>query len=118
MISIRKILFFQAVYYFITGLWPILNIKSFMEVTGPKADIWLVKTVGFLILSISFTLATAVFKSEIKRQTIVLAISSAIFLAGIDIYYSMENIISRIYLGDAFIQLVLIAAVIIKRPQS
>lgn len=32
-----------------TGMWPLLSIKSFQAVTGPKEDLWLVKTVGCLL---------------------------------------------------------------------
>ncbi len=42
----------QGIYYVATGLWPILNMRSFEMVTGPKRDKWLVKTVGALITAI------------------------------------------------------------------
>jgi hypothetical protein len=32
-----------------TGLWPLVSIGTFQQVTGPKTDLWLVKTVGVLI---------------------------------------------------------------------
>ena len=47
---------FQGIYYVATGLWPILNMRSFEMVTGPKRDKWLVKTVGALITAIGSTL--------------------------------------------------------------
>ncbi len=46
---------FQGI-YFATGLWPILNMRSFEVVTGPKRDKSLVKTVGALITAIGSTL--------------------------------------------------------------
>jgi hypothetical protein len=39
----------QGTYYAATGLWPILWMRSFEAVTGPKQDHWLVKTVGALV---------------------------------------------------------------------
>jgi len=39
----------QAIYYIITSLWALAGIRSFQKVTGPKVDIWLVKTVGVLV---------------------------------------------------------------------
>ena len=39
----------QGAFYLATGLWPVLHLRSFEAVTGPKADGWLVKTVGGLI---------------------------------------------------------------------
>lgn len=40
----------QGLYYSISGIWPLLSIDTFMAVTGPKTDIWLVKTVGVLLM--------------------------------------------------------------------
>lgn len=40
---------FQGIYYVASGLWPLLHMRSFEAVTGPKRDKWLVNTVGALI---------------------------------------------------------------------
>lgn len=40
----------QGLYYLLTSLWGLLHIESFMMVTGPKFDIWLVKMVSVLII--------------------------------------------------------------------
>ena len=32
-----------------TGIWPLLDIESFQDVTGSKTDLWLVRTVGVLV---------------------------------------------------------------------
>ena len=53
----------SGVFYFITGVWPVLHISSFKEVTGPKTDIWLVKTVGLLMVALSFGLLRASFRN-------------------------------------------------------
>lgn len=42
----RTLAIIHAAYFVLTGLWPILNIRSFLRVTGPKSDLWLVKTWG------------------------------------------------------------------------
>jgi hypothetical protein len=39
----------QGVYYLLTGVWPLPSIGSFQRVTGPKTDLWLVRTVGVLV---------------------------------------------------------------------
>lgn len=36
-------------YYLMTGIWPLLHIRSFVWMTGPKTDRWLVKAVGGLV---------------------------------------------------------------------
>ncbi|NJK94616.1 MAG: hypothetical protein HC905_06550 [Bacteroidales bacterium] len=54
----------QGSYFFLTGVWPIIDIHSFMRVTGPKEDIWLVKTVGALTIAISLVLFMVSKKEE------------------------------------------------------
>ena len=39
----------QGAYYLLTGVWPLVSIGTFQRLTGPKADRWLVKTVGVLV---------------------------------------------------------------------
>src|SRR3954447_5977124 len=36
------------------GLWPLLHLRSFEAVFGPKVDRWLVRTVGGLLTSIGY----------------------------------------------------------------
>lgn len=37
------------------GLWPLVHMKSFEAVLGPKVDRWLVCTVGGLLTSVGYT---------------------------------------------------------------
>src|SRR5690606_20176976 len=39
----------QGWYYLASGVWPLVHYRSFIAVTGPKADDWLVRTFGALI---------------------------------------------------------------------
>src|SRR4051812_30893344 len=57
--NIQIMAFIQGVYFFITGLWPIVHMPSFLFVSGPKTDLWLVKTVGILIVVIGSVLLAA-----------------------------------------------------------
>jgi hypothetical protein len=98
----------QGIYYLITGLWPIIHIRSFMEVTGPKTDLWLVKTVGAIITAIAITMVSQLGKSEVSDEMIVLAISSAAAFAAIDFYYSLKGTISKVYMIDGVVQIALI----------
>ncbi|MFH5804425.1 hypothetical protein ACG2DA_10255, partial [Alienimonas sp. DA493] len=52
----RRLLVGQGLYYVATGVWPLVHIRSFEFVTGPKTDDWLVQTVGALVLAIGGTL--------------------------------------------------------------
>jgi hypothetical protein len=31
----------QGTYFLLTGVWPLLHMRSFLTVTGPKTDLWL-----------------------------------------------------------------------------
>jgi len=49
----------QAIFSITTGNWPIVSIRSFEAITGPKVDRWLAKTVASLVASCEFALALA-----------------------------------------------------------
>ena len=102
------IAFIQGIYYFLTGVWGIVDIESFMMVTGPKVDIWLVKTVSVLVIAISLVFLYAGIRKRITQETILLAVASALGFIIIDVYYVSINRISAIYLMDALAQLALL----------
>jgi hypothetical protein len=92
----------QAIIYIITGLWPIFSSGSFQKITGPKVDVWLVKTVGLLVAVIGAVIGIACSRRDKSSlETRLLAISSGASLAGIDLYYVAKKRISRVYLLDA-----------------
>ena len=49
----------RPIFYIVTGVWPIVSMRSFEAITGPKVDRWLVKTVGALVAVIGCALALA-----------------------------------------------------------
>jgi hypothetical protein len=98
----------QGIYFFITGIWPILHMNSFLKVTGPKTDLWLVKTVGLILTVIGAVLILAQINAEVNSSIIILAIGSALSLTVIEIVYVVKRVISPIYLGDAAIEMLLL----------
>lgn len=99
----------QGIYYFITGIWPVADIESFMAVTGPKVDTWLVKTVGVLVMAMAAAMLVAARSSRIDSTVKVLAIGGAVGFMGIDIYYAgFRDRIWDVYLLDAAAQIVFI----------
>jgi hypothetical protein len=98
----------QSIYYIFTGLWAQVDIASFMWVTGPKTDIWLVKTVGVLIIIIGIVLLIARIRKQYTYEIIVLAMGTAFGLTFIDVYYVSIGRISPIYLLDAVAELALL----------
>lgn len=99
----------QGIYFFVTGVWPLLSMKTFLMVTGPKTDLWLVKTVGMILAVIGAVLILAQVNAEINTSIIVLAIGSAISLAIVEVIYVAKRVISPIYLADAVAELILVA---------
>ncbi len=89
-------------------MWGLLHIESFMRVTGPKEDIWLVKTVSVLIIAISLVFLMAGYRKKVSLEVITLAIISALGFIGIEIYYTAIGRIWDIYLLDALAQFMLI----------
>jgi hypothetical protein len=106
--AFRIILWVQTLYYFITAAWALVVIKSFMEITGPKADVWLVKTVSVLLLAISFCFLANLFIKSNPWPAIILAGGCCIFLAFIDFYYAGKQTISAVYFLDGIAEVLLL----------
>jgi hypothetical protein len=98
----------QSIYYISTGIWPLLHIDSFIWVTGPKYDIWLVKTVGILILVTGIVLFAAARNKRMSFEIVLLALGNALGLTAIDLYYAGIDRISNIYFLDALAEIVLV----------
>ena len=99
----------QGCYYASAGLWPLVSIDTFQMVTGPKTDLWLVRTVGLLITIIGLILLLAWWRRTMALEIAVLATGSAAALAAIDVYYVARRLLSPIYLADALAETALIA---------
>jgi hypothetical protein len=115
----RGLCWFQGVYYFLTGVWPIVHVRSFKFVTGEKtdnlptgleADHWLLMTVSVLIVSVSVTILLAAYRNTQELEIGVLAIAAAAGLTAIDVIYTLRGVIAPIYLVDAAIEVPLITA--------
>jgi energy-converting hydrogenase Eha subunit E len=102
----KTILIIQGIYTTITALWAIVDIGSFMKVTGPKNDIWLVKTLSVILLAIGLTFISHSFQHKISLPAITLALSTSLSLAIIDFHYVSEGVISRVYAADGIIQVI------------
>lgn len=91
----------QGLYFVLSGAWALVHIRSFQAVTGPKTDLWLVRTVGLLLVTVGSGLLMA---GELDRSVVFIAMGSAASLLAIELYYVGARIISRIYLLDAAIE--------------
>jgi hypothetical protein len=100
----------QAIYFGLSGLWPLVSMRTFLEVTGPKTDLWLVKTVGLLVVAVAIALGAAAMRGRVPMEIGLLALASSAFLAAVDINYVAKKVISKVYLMDAAAEIVLMVA--------
>jgi hypothetical protein len=100
----------QSAFYVGTGVWPLLSYRTFIAVTGPKRDDWLVKSVGLVIAVVGSIVGFAFGRRRAEPEMTVLAAGSAAALAAIDVVYVSRGRISRVYLLDALAEIALLAA--------
>jgi hypothetical protein len=117
-VNTRKLLRFHAAYYCASGLSPLVSMRLFEAVTGPKRDRWLVQMVGLLAATIGASLWASSQSEERQPAVLVLAIGAALSFAGIDVVHVLGRRISPIYLADAAIELVLAALLLGGEPPA
>ena len=90
------------------GLWPLVHLRSFEAVTGPKSDRWLVKSIGSLISVVGCSLLVGAREPTRSRALQTLGIGSAVALGTADVVYVAKGRIAKTYLLDAVAQLALL----------
>ena len=103
----------QSLFYIVMGAWPLVPLRSFLYVTGPKKDIWLLNTVSWLILAVGAALAVTCLEESYSLASLVLAVLTSAFLAGIDIYFSHKKVISKVYLFDAGVEILFLIGLLL-----
>ena len=81
-----------------------------MAVTGPKNDIWLVKTVSTILLAIAVTLLSYIYVKTDPLPAILLGFFTSAGLAAIDFYYSGRAVISPVYALDGIAEVIFAVA--------
>jgi hypothetical protein len=107
--ALRTVASLQIAYWFVSGAWPLLDMRSFERVTGAKRERWLVRTVSVLILAVAATLADRVTRHRDLRDMRVLGVTSA---GGVGLVSLLGPILARIspvYFIDAAIDLAIAA---------
>ena len=102
----------QGLYYIATGAWPLISYSSFECVTGPKVDDWLVRTVGALAIAIGCGLLAGSRRRQVSTETFVLASAAAVVFATVDTVYALGGRISKIYLADAIVELLMLPVLV------
>lgn len=100
----------QGAYYVATGAWPMLHVDSFQFVTGPKTDVWLVRTVAVLVLAIGATLLLAAWRLRVGPEAVLLAVLSAVGLGVLEVVYVVDGTLRPVYAADAAVEFLLAGA--------
>jgi hypothetical protein len=107
---LRSLLWIQGLYILATAVWPLVSIKTFMEVTGPKTDIWLVKTVAVLLIPIAACFLFNTFTRRPHVSVMVVGLTVSAGLSIIDFYYTYTDTIKWVYAVDGCIELIFLVA--------
>lgn len=104
----RAVAAIQGVFYVAAGVWSRADIDSFQAVTGPKTDLWLVYTVGALVIAVGVVLLSAARSGRVTPEVALLGIGSAVALTAIDVVFVTRGVISQVYLLSPAAEVVLV----------
>jgi hypothetical protein len=100
----------HGTYNVLSGLWPIVHLRSFERVFGPKADEWLVHTVAGLLVAIGWSQLSGTGSAEGQDMARRIGIGTSAALLAIDLIYVPKGRISKMYLLDAVVEAAWITA--------
>ncbi|MEU1851494.1 hypothetical protein ABZ499_20005 [Streptomyces sp. NPDC019990] len=92
------------------GLWPLLHLRSFEWVFGPKTDVWLQMTTGGLLASAGVAQLAAAGDAQGPAHARRIGLGTALTLLAVDLVYVPKGRIRPTYLLDAAMQTGWIAA--------
>ncbi|MFI6106717.1 hypothetical protein [Streptomyces sp. NPDC051310] len=94
----------------IGGAWPLLSLRTFERVYGPKADDWLQKTTGGLLVAAGWSMLRAAADDEGMRHARRTGVGTALTLLLVDVVYVPKGRIRATYLMDAAKEVAWLAA--------
>lgn len=106
----RLIVWIQGVYFVARGGWPVIHFSSFEAVTQASPSSSFVQTAGALVLIIGLALCISGMRSVVCRECCLLASGSAAALCASDIVFTTQQAIPPVYLLDAALQCLFLAA--------
>ncbi|MEU2923517.1 hypothetical protein ABZ636_00400 [Streptomyces sp. NPDC007251] len=92
------------------GLWPLVHLRSFEWVFGPKTDDWLQMTTGGLLVSAGLVQIAAASDPQGAAHARRIGLGTALTLLAVDLVYVPKGRIRPTYLFDAVMQMGWIAA--------
>jgi hypothetical protein len=102
-----KLALAHGAYLMFIGGWPLLHLRSFAKVTGPKPEGWLAKAVGACLANVGIALVQSALRGgRVRREMRSLAVRMAMTFAAFDFYYGgLRRRISPVYLANGGAQL-------------
>ncbi|WP_201299898.1 hypothetical protein [Streptomyces mexicanus] len=94
----------HGVFNLLGGLWPLMHLRSFEWVFGPKTDVWLQKTTGGLLVSAGLTQLAAAPDPRGRAPARRIGLGPALTLLAVDLVYVPRRRIRPTYLLDAAMQ--------------
>lgn len=98
------------------GLWPLVHLRSFEWVFGPKADDWLQMTTGGLLAGAGLTQLAAVADPGGPKHARRIGLVTAATLLAVDLVYVPKGRLRPTYLLDAAMEAAWIAAWLRRAP--
>lgn len=102
-----------AAYYIVGGVWPLVSLRSFMFITGPKREGWLVQSFGLYLAAAGAAMVPLDRRARPAQER--LAVLGALALAAADTYFVARRRIRPVYLADAAVQLGLVGWIATRR---
>jgi hypothetical protein len=94
----------QGAFNVVGGLWPLLHLRSFEWVFGPKSDEWLQMTTGGLLASAGAAQLAAATDPQGPAHARRVGLGTAVTLLAVDLVYVPKGRIRPTYLLDAAMQ--------------
>ncbi|TDD68907.1 hypothetical protein E1262_14265 [Jiangella aurantiaca] len=91
----------QGAFNLVGGLWPIMSVRSFEAVFGPKTDRWLEYTVAGLLMAVGVAQLTTPDDDAALRVAERVGVGTAATLLAIDLVYVPAGRLRWTYLLDA-----------------
>ena len=100
----RRLAQAQGAFNVVSGVWPLVSMRTFEAVYGPKTDRWLVRTVAGLLTTVGAAQLLSRDPEQLHVARVV-GVGTAATLLAIDAVYVPKGRISRMYLQDAVCEL-------------
>jgi hypothetical protein len=92
----------QAIYYFILGVWPLVNYDTYQRLTGRgEVDPWQLRLIGMLLAVIGAALLAGAYRGYLTPEMVILGAGSALVLLITHLVAVAQQKASSVYIIDA-----------------